>query len=68
MICSVLIAAVLLVGLQNGTIKKMILPGDSEVTAAAFGALINDLCSGEGFREAVTAFCIEVMEHAKIVR
>ncbi len=68
MIGMVLIVAAFLLGWQNGSIRELFLPGDPEVTAAAFQELVHDLRSGDGFREAVTAFCVEVMENAQIIR
>jgi len=66
--CVVLIFAAVLLGWKNEIVRGILLPGDPEVTAAALGELVNGLRDGEGLKEAVTAFCIEVMENAQIPR
>ena len=43
-----------------------ILPGDPEITAAAFDALVDDIRQGERFGDAVTTFCLEIIENANI--
>lgn len=46
-------------------VQKYLLPGDPEVTAAALEQMVDDLRSGRGIGEAVTAFCREIIENAK---
>ena len=45
-------------------VQTFLLPGDPTVTAAALEAFAQDLKDGESIRDAVTAFCQEIMEHA----
>jgi len=66
--CTCLVLAASAVIWKYEAIRTFFLPGDPEVTAAAFGELVNCLRSGEDFREAVTAFCIEVLENAQIAK
>lgn len=44
-------------------IRNWILPGDPNVTNAATEKMVETLQNGEGIREAITAFCIEVLSH-----
>lgn len=46
--------------------QDFLLPGDAKVTAAALEALADDIRKGESFEEAVTAFCVEIVENADI--
>lgn len=47
-------------------LRDYILPGDPEITAAAFGSLVDGIRQGENFGDAVTAFCLEIIENANI--
>lgn len=64
------ITAVLLLGLavqnEGEFLKSWLLPGDPEVTEAAFSAMVEDIRAGESLGDAVTAFCLEIMDHAQI--
>lgn len=47
-------------------LQNFILPGDAKITAAALGAFADDLRKGESIGDAVTAFCLEIIENANI--
>lgn len=66
--CGCLVLAALVICWQNEQLRNLLLPGDTEVTAKALQELVNDLRNGAEFGDAVTAFCIEVIENAKISR
>lgn len=42
-------------------IRDLLLPGDEDITAAALEGMASDLSSGETVREAVEAFCKEIL-------
>lgn len=46
--------------------SRMLLPGDPEVTAAAFQSMVTALWDGESVGEAFTVFCGEIIENANI--
>lgn len=48
----------------RNTMLRIILPGDSEVTAAALRGVVADLQAGADFSEVVTAFCREILAGA----
>lgn len=48
--------------------KQFLLPGDAAVTEAALEAMIAEIQSGESFTDAVTAFCVEIVENAGDLR
>lgn len=43
----------------------MFLPGATESTELAFSQMITDLRSGDSIREAVSTFCMEILENAQ---
>lgn len=65
-----LCAAVLLIGIQfsgiGKTIWNWILPGDAAVTGAALNTMVEEIRAGESVSDAVTAFCREIIENAKL--
>lgn len=63
----VLIAVMFLVYLCNiKKIRSFLLPGDSSVTEAAISCFIEDMQEGKPFCDAITAFCLEIINHASI--
>lgn len=64
------IIAVLLLGLaglnDGKALKAWLLPGDPQVTEAALATMVEDIRAGEALGDAVTAFCLEIMENAQI--
>ena len=46
-------------------VQKYLLPGDPAVTAAALEGMLADLKDGDSLKDAVTAFCREIVEHAE---
>lgn len=61
---SVLVALILVVCLGIGLRTGLLLPGDPQVTANAFSQLVTNLTEGESIHDAMSAFCVEVLEHA----
>jgi len=51
---------------QEGILREFLIPGDADITVAAMEALANDLKYGIPFKDAVTAFCIEILEHGNV--
>lgn len=45
------------------TISSWLIPGDPEITVAAFSDMVADIRSGEPAGEAVTAFCLEIIRN-----
>lgn len=61
-ICGVL--AVVLHSLQLPWVQKLLLPGDSAVTAAALEGLAENLSQGKPLGDAITVFCRRVINGA----
>ena len=61
----VLITVMLLVCLSVGLRTGWLIPGDPQVTSAAFSEMVDMLRQGETIQDAVTAFCTEVLEHGQ---
>ena len=49
---------------KNEAIKTVLLPGDPEITSSAISTMIDDVKSGEPIKDAVTAFCLEIIHNA----
>ncbi len=65
-ICTIAIFAVLeFSGLKDRLLQRII-PGDAEVTSAAFESLVSDLKEGTTASEAIAAFCQEIVKNAKL--
>lgn len=45
--------------------KELLLPGDPEHTLQALNTLAEDMKEGESVKEAITAFCGNILEHAQ---
>ena len=60
--CIIILAAVLIYAGAGKYLRDFFMPG---VTDDAFAALVDDIRSGEGVSDAVTAFCMDVIENAK---
>ena len=45
-----------------------LLPGDAAVTASALNTLVNDVKAGHNLADAVTAFCLEIVQNAAVVQ
>ena len=46
-------------------LKGLVLPGDPERTEAALVTFTNNVQKGEGVRESLTAFCMELLNETK---
>lgn len=63
----IVVLALGLAGLYNGQIiKTWLLPGDPEVTESAVASMVETIRAGEPVRDAVTAFCLEIMKNAQM--
>lgn len=60
--CLLILVAVLIYAGAGKYLRSFFMPG---VTDAAFTALADDIRSGEGISDAVTAFCMDIIENAK---
>jgi hypothetical protein len=58
---AVILFALLLWPAGRNTVRDIILPGDPDVTTAALQTLVSELGDGQGFGEAMTAFCKEII-------
>ena len=47
-------------------LQNYIFPGDAKITAAALDTLVEDIRVGEDIGDAVTAFCLEIMDNADL--
>ena len=47
-------------------LRALFIPGDPDVTQAAFAGFVSDIRSGSSMGEAVTGFCREIIEGAKL--
>ena len=64
-VCIVILAvSVYMIGLDR--VSAFLIPGNDAVTVAAFRQMQNDVKSGIPVKEAVTAFCEEIIEAADI--
>lgn len=62
-----LIAFMLFVYLCNmESVRSFFLPGDGSVTDTAISYFIEDMQEGASFRDAITAFCLEIIGNANI--
>ena len=48
---------------ESQTIRSWLIPGDPEITTAAFSNMVADIRNGEPAGEAVTAFCLEIIRN-----
>jgi len=60
----ILCAATVGILLTNNGILRYLLPGDPNVTAAAFSALVDSVASGVSVKESLYTFCEEILLNA----
>jgi len=61
---AVVTVAMLTIGILGAKFNpEVLLPGDKAVTAMALQTLVEDLKTGERFADAVTTFCITIVEN-----
>lgn len=53
--------------LGNSGYLDFMIPGNKEATTAAFESMIQDVQNGENVKEAITAFCLEILEGSNSV-
>lgn len=44
-------------------LKSFLIPGDPEITSAAFSSMVEDIREGDTVANAVTAFCLEIIDN-----
>lgn len=59
-----ILAVVIIYGTVRSGLAKMLLPGDPDATISAFSAMVTDVKSGDGVREAWIAFCRNIIDNA----
>ena len=62
---AVMVAVLLIVCLSVGLRTGWLIPGDPDVTKAAFSGMVDMLKDGSSVQDSVTAFCAEVLEHGQ---
>ena len=50
----------------DGMLKEVLIPDDAVVTVAALEGFSSNLKSGLTLNEAITAFCVEILEHGNV--
>ncbi len=63
LICLLVLGSLKLIGWDK--VKHYMLPGDPAVTETAFNSMIESIRAGESVKDAVTAFCVEIIDNAK---
>ena len=53
---------------NNKGLKKWILPGDPEVTEAALTCFVQDVRDGVAVKEAITDFCLEIINNGEFAQ
>ena len=48
------------------TLRDCFIPGDPEITEAAVKMFIEDVREGESIGDAITAFCLEIIDNADV--
>ena len=63
----IIIACVLLLAvyLSGAGYLDFLIPGNKEVTAAAFSAMVEDVQNGKHVNTAFTEFCLEILDNAQ---
>ena len=71
-LCIIIVAVIficaLYIGAQNGSLSRILLPGDPEITEAAISTLIENLQDGKTVADAVEVFCKEIISNAQIAQ
>ena len=62
-VCLLVLGSLKLIGWDS--LKNYVLPGDPELTEAAFTDMVESIRAGESVTDAVTAFCVEIIENAR---
>lgn len=50
----------------DGKVRDILIPGNAEVTQRAVSGFVDDIKEGEQVKDAITAFCVEIIENAQI--
>ena len=61
-IVSLCVVALLAGSLRLESVQNFLIPGDPEVTKAAFSAFTRNLENGDSFTDAATAFCRQIIQ------
>ena len=57
------LGVVVAVLLLNHDFRSLLIPGDPQVTASAFSELTQELAEGASIKNAVTAFCKQIIDN-----
>ena len=63
LILTLMVGGLKLIGWDR--LKYYLLPGDPDVTQAAFCSMMENIKTGATVKDAVTAFCVEIIENAR---
>jgi len=66
LMCIVGMIVAILLYTNKPKLEKIIYPGDPQVTKNAAAAMISDIRSGENVKDAVMAFCQEIVDNAEV--
>ena len=66
MILTACICLAAVIALNNESLQQFLIPGENAVTKEAFHIFVEELRSGEDFRDAATTFCREIIDAADI--
>jgi len=64
-LAGVAVAAIVFTALGN-RVRNMLIPGDPEITIPAFSEFVDCVQEGMPFSEALTEFCLEIVNGAEI--
>lgn len=59
-----ILLALTLLGRTGGL--DFLIPGNKEITKQAFSSMVDEVRDGEDIKTAITAFCVEILNGAKI--
>lgn len=60
--------AILLIGYLGFDKLPYVLPGESDVTALALETMVDSLQDGARLKDAIVAFCQEILDHAGVMQ
>lgn len=63
LVCLLILGSLKMIGWDR--IKNYLLPGEPEVTETAINSMIESIRTGASVKDAVTAFCVEIIEYAQ---
>lgn len=64
-ICAGILCGSLWIAGKDSRIRDLLIPGDPQVTTAAFSEMVVQLQNGTGFSDAITVFCERILDGAR---